>query len=153
MTLNELLKDNKLRPHQTSAGEMAELLKVAERDLADADVKGLSTDRRFTIAYSAILQLATMALYAAGYKTYGSAHHYTTFQSLKEILPADYCRLMDYFDACRSKRNISDYDRAGGISGRDADEILAEAKEFKKVVLAWLKANHPKLAPVNNTRH
>ncbi|MFH1228524.1 MAG: hypothetical protein V1701_11570 [Planctomycetota bacterium] len=152
MTLKELLSEGKLRPHRTSAKEISDLLKVSERDLADAAVKGLSTDRSFTIAYGAILQLATMALYSSGYKTYGSAHHYTTFQALREILPADCRELMDYFDACRSKRNVSDYDRAGGITEDAAAEILTEARRFKKTVMDWLKINHSKLISVNNIK-
>ena len=149
MTLKELVTDGKLKLHQTSAQEISDLAKVAERDLADASVKGLSTDRRFIIAYNAILQLSTIALYAGGYKTSGIGHHYITFQSLKEILPTEYQELMDYFDACRSKRNISDYDRSGIVSGQEADEILAEAIKFKKIIINWLKNNYPKLVPAN----
>ena len=35
---------------------------------------------------------------------------------MKESMGADYVDLADYFDACRVKRNVIDYDRAGGIS-------------------------------------
>lgn len=145
MTLQELLNDGKLRPHKTSARELADLLKVSERDLSDAAIGGLSTDRRFAIAYNAILQLATIVLYARGYKTHGAGHHFTTFEALKEILSPKYNELINYFDACRVKRNVSDYDRAGSISKQEADEILAEALRFKKVVLNWLKTNYPEL--------
>lgn len=152
MNLDELVKDGKLKPHKTSAQEIADLLKVAERDLLDAAIEELSTDRRFIIAYNAILQLSTIVLYASGYKTYGSGHHYITFQALKELLPAGYMQLMDYFDACRSKRNISDYDRSGIISNQEANEILAEAVKFKKIVINWLKHTHPKLILFNNSK-
>ena len=152
MTLNELLNDGKLKPHRTSAREISDLLKVAERDLADAGVSGLSTDRRFAIAYSAILQLATILLYARGYQTTGTGHHFITFQAIKEILPKEYAGLIDYFDACRSKRNISDYDHPGGVSAKETDEIIAEAKEFKKVVMEWLRDNCPKLVSPDTAR-
>jgi uncharacterized protein (UPF0332 family) len=147
MTLKELLNDDKLRPHQTSARELADLLKVSERDLSDAAIAGLSTDRRFAIAYNAILQLATMAVYAKGYKTHGAGHHFTTFEALKGILSSEYDELINYFDSCRGKRNVSDYDRSGSISQKDAEEILKEARAFKQVMLSWLKNNYPLLAP------
>ena len=53
--------------------------------------------------------------------------------------------LADYFDQCRGKRNLSDYDRAGEISEKEAVELLKEAKAFRVTVLEWLKKQHPKL--------
>jgi hypothetical protein len=32
----------------------------------------------------------------------------------------------DYLDNCRSKRNVSDYDRVGEISQQEVEEMLAE---------------------------
>lgn len=55
--------------------------------------------------------------------------------------------LVDYFDQCRGKRNLSDYDRAGEISENEAVELLKEAKAFRVTVLEWLKKQHPKLMP------
>jgi hypothetical protein len=51
----------------------------------------------------------------------------------------------DYFNSCRSTRNVTDYDRAGVVSDATADEILKEAKAFKEEAINWLKANHPDL--------
>jgi len=79
MTLKDLFNDGKLQSHRTSAREIADLLKVADRDLADAAIVGLSTDRRFIIAYSAILQLSTMLVYARGYRT--SFYHISGIKS------------------------------------------------------------------------
>ncbi|MEW6026211.1 MAG: hypothetical protein AB1599_02805 [Planctomycetota bacterium] len=152
MTLKELLNDDKLRAHKTSAQELADILKVTERDLADAAIPVLSTDRRFTIAYNAILQLSTMVLYAKGYKTHGAGHHFTTFETLKLILPPEYNELINYFDSCRGKRNISDYDRAGVVSKQESDEILTEAIAFKKNILNWLRTNYPRLYPMSNIK-
>ena len=58
------------------------MLQVADRDLKDAAVPGLSSDRLFMIAYEAVLALATVPLRCAGYETYGPGHHWTTFQAL-----------------------------------------------------------------------
>lgn len=46
--LSRLLADGRLRRHRTSAREIADLLGVVERNLADASVEAVSTDRRFT---------------------------------------------------------------------------------------------------------
>jgi hypothetical protein len=63
-----LLADGRVRPHRTSAKEVADLLRVVDRDLTDAEIPQLSTDRRFATAYNAALQLATIALCAAGFR-------------------------------------------------------------------------------------
>lgn len=54
---------------------MDDLLRVADRDLADAEIPQLSSDRRFATAYNAALQMATIALYAAGFRACGAGHH------------------------------------------------------------------------------
>jgi uncharacterized protein (UPF0332 family) len=145
MRLKELLADGRIRPHKTSAREVGDLLRVVERDLADAGVKQLSTDRRFATAYNAALQLATIALHAAGYRATGAGHHWATFQVLPELIGRRTQARADYFDSCRSKRNVTDYDRAGEISEHDVKEILAETETFRKELLAWLRKNHPSL--------
>lgn len=57
-----------------------------------------------------------------------------------------YYELLDYFDSCRAKRNITDYNYAGEISESEAEELVIEAEKFLKVVLNWLKSNHPELS-------
>ena len=52
----------------------------------------------------------------------------------------------DYFDMCRTKRNITDYDRTGEISEHEANELLPEVKNFKQEVEDWLRLHYPKLA-------
>ena len=65
-----------------------------------------------------------------------------TFNVLAELMGPECQDLADYFDQCRGKRNLSDYDRAGEISEKEAVELLKEAKAS---VLEWLKKQHPKL--------
>lgn len=145
MSLEELYKQGRLKKHKTSAKEIEDLLQVIERDLKDAEIKGLSADRRFAIAYNAALQLATITLYCKGYRPFGLGHHFTVFQAMKESMGDDYADLADYFDACRVKRNVTDYDRAGGVSKGEADELLKEASQFREIILNWLQSYHPRL--------
>jgi len=145
MDLRGLSNQGKLRKHKTSKEEVNNLLALVKRDIKDAKVKGLSSDRKFACAYNAILQLATTLLYCKGYEPDGVGHHFTVFQAMKAIMGSDYHKLADYFDSCRAKRNITDYGYAGGISEVEAKELIKEAEEFQKVVLNWLKKNYPNL--------
>jgi uncharacterized protein (UPF0332 family) len=144
--LKRLLAEGKLRRHRTSAREIADLLGVIDRDLADASVDAISADRRFAIAYEAALQLATITVYASGYETRGTGHHFNTFQALRETMGATGEDYADYFDTCRSKRATTSYDRAGEISDTEVEALLEEVKGFREKVLAWLRKNHPQLA-------
>lgn len=145
MTLEELLAERRLRPHQTSPKEVADLLRVVARDLADAEVPQISADRRFATAYNATLQLATIALHAAGYRAAGAGHHWITLHVLPQIMGPQAQVRADYLDNCRSKRNITDYDRAGEVSTQEAEEILVETRNFRSELLAWLKQHYPTL--------
>jgi uncharacterized protein (UPF0332 family) len=51
----------------------------------------------------------------------------------------------DYFDKCRRKRNVIDYDDAFVATETEAREILTKAKEFVEVVEQWITKNHPSL--------
>ena len=146
MSLKRLLSQDRVRRHKTSKEEISNLLRLVERDLKDAKVKGLSRDRRFATAYNAVLQSATIVLYCRGYKPKGTGHHMTVFESMKDILGEDYHELADYFDSCRAKRNITDYTLAGEISEADADELIGEAEDFFETVRQWLKKNYPRLS-------
>jgi uncharacterized protein (UPF0332 family) len=143
MNLKQLLDQGKLRPHKTSKKEINNLLGLAKRDITDAKAHGISVDRRFAIAYNAILQLATILLYCKGYKPEGIGHHFTVFQAMKEIMGTGYYKLADYFDSCRAKRNITDYGYVGGISELETEELIKEAEGFLEVIVNWLKTNYP----------
>ncbi len=56
MTLKQWADNGWLRAHQTSPQEIADLLAVVERDLADAE-GNISPDWQFGIAYNAALKL------------------------------------------------------------------------------------------------
>ena len=51
----------------------------------------------------------------------------------------------DYFDRCRRKRNVIDYDDAFVATETEAMEILTKAKEFASVVEQWIAKNHQSL--------
>jgi hypothetical protein len=144
MSLKDWARNGWLTEHKTSVGEIADLFRVADRDLADCQAKGLSPDWHLNIAYNAALQLATAALVASGYRSTREAHHYRVIQSLALTLGVDKS-LLQRLDQFRKKRNISDYERAGLVSEREAEEMEALARDLRKQVEGWLKTNHPHL--------
>lgn len=132
--------------HQTTQQEIADLLGVAERDLADSEVPGLSPDWRLAIAYNAALQIASAALAAEGYRAAREQHHYRVIQSLAFTLKTD-PRVIAALEAFRKRRNVADYERAGTVSIADADEITELTRRLYADLQAWLTAHHPNLVP------
>jgi len=57
MNLRQLLNQGRLRRHKTSKEEISNLLRVIKRDIKDAKMEGLSSDRKFATAYNAVLQI------------------------------------------------------------------------------------------------
>lgn len=145
MSLKRLYSQDRLSRHKTSKKEISNLLQLVKRDIKDARVKGLSNDRKFATAYNAVLQLGIILLYCNGYRTKGAGSHFTVFQAMKDILGKDYSEISDYFDSCRSKRNITDYDYAGAVSKKETDELIKEAEQFQKFLLKYLQDNFPHL--------
>jgi hypothetical protein len=127
--------------------ELDGLRAVVARDIADAELPGLSDDRRFATAYNAVLQLAKMAVACVGYRVTGPAHHRTMFQAVKIAMGKGAAKLATYFDACRRKRNAVDYDLANIASEMEANELVANAKKFREQVEEWIAKNHPQFTP------
>jgi hypothetical protein len=144
MTLQQWANSGWLEPHVTSPEEIANLLAIVDRDLADAG-GGISPDWRFGIAYNADLKLCTILLYAEGYRAARMLQHYRTIHALPLILGFEYRADADYLDTCRKKRNVVEYDYVGGATEDEASELAAYVLELRKKVLAWLKDNHPLL--------
>ncbi len=144
MSLQSWLENGWLRRHKTSKKEISDLLKIVDRDLKDAG-GGISDDWRFGIAYNAALKLCTVLLYAEGYRPEKTLQHYRTIQALPLIFGENRKADADYLDACRSKRNIVEYDYVGAVTEDDVRELIEFVKELKNSVLDWLRENHPEL--------
>jgi hypothetical protein len=144
MSLQQWANNGWLKPHRTSPQEIQDLLAIVKRDLADAE-GDISADWRFGIAYNAALKLCTILIHASGYKPEKTLQHYRTLQALPLILGPDRKSDADYLDACRIKRNTVEYDRAGGATKNDANELIAFSLELREEVLKWLRANHIEL--------
>jgi len=144
MTWKQLLDQRKVQPHTTSKQEVDALRALIARDLQDAALTGLSADRRFATAYNAALQTAKMAIASAGYRvSSGPGHHRLHFEAARIALGPSAQGFLDYFEICRRKRNVIDYDYAFVATDTEAQEILNEAKAFSKLVGRWIELKYP----------
>src|SRR5262249_48699381 len=148
MSLENWLRSGYLLKHKPTVTEIQQLLAVVDRELSDASLQGLSADGRFTHAYNAVLQLCTVALYAAGYRVGKvKGHHHYVINSIEHTLGEKQKDNVNYFSQCAHQRGQSIYDRAGVVEQEDADELLETAREFRTPVMNWLRANHADLLP------
>ncbi|MDD3544655.1 MAG: hypothetical protein PHG96_04760 [Kiritimatiellae bacterium] len=144
MTLKQWRANGWLKIEPTSRDEIANLLAMVDRDLADA-AGSISPDWRFGIAYNAALKLCTILLRTEGYRPSHGLQHYRAIMAMPLVLGKKREDDANYLDACRTKRNTVEYDYVGGASDADADELIDFATELKSDVLKWLKDNHPEL--------
>jgi hypothetical protein len=134
MTLENLVRIGRLKPHEPSRAEVARLLAAAERNLRDARVRGVSTETRFDAAYKAGLQCGLVALLARGFRpsTGEPGHHATVIQSLATTIGITSDRLV-VLDKLRRLRNLGDY---GGedISESETASCLRAVEDAEAVL-------------------
>ncbi len=147
MSLRDWAANGWLRAQPTSPQEIAGLLAIVDRDLADAAVSALSADWRFGIAYNAALKLCTILVRVSGYRAERAQQHYRTIAALPLVLGSPRQDSATYLDTCRIKRNSAEYDMAGAATEADVDELLVFARELRRDVLAWLRIHHADLVP------
>jgi SAV_6107-like HEPN len=144
MTWQQLVTSNRAKTHKTSKQEIDGLRSVVGRDLKDASAAGLSEDRRFATAYNAALQLATMTIACAGYRVSAKqGHHENTFLALELAMGNPAKKFANYFNACRKKRNLVDYNLANIVTETELQELLTQATEFQALVEDWIFDNYP----------
>lgn len=144
MSLEQWSSRGWLVAHRTSPQEIADLLRLVDRDLRDCRARGLTPDWRLTIAYNAALQSAKSALAASGYRASREAQHVRIIASVEFTVGMESVDVQQ-FDMFRRKRNISDYERSGQVSSIEADEMVELAERVRGLVLEWLSSNHPEL--------
>ncbi len=146
MPLAEWERNGWLQAHKPSRQEIRDLLAIADRDLHDAREQGISADWRFGIAYNAALKLCAVLLHAEGYRAFQSQAHYRTLAALPIIFEENRKDDAEYLESCRRKRNVVEYDRVGGATDTEADELIRFGLEFRNEVAAWVRSHHPDLA-------
>lgn len=146
MTLENLLKIDRLQPHVASREALQRLLQAAARNLVDARIVGVSGETRFDAAYKCIMQCAMVALWANGFRTSTSqpGHHQTAIQSLPHTIGLKQSVVI-VLDALRKQRNVNDYE-GDPISDQAVVECIKQAESLYQAVIAWLAVNRVDLA-------
>ena len=140
MSLQNLLGVS-LETVEPGAQQVALLLAAADRNIADAQIAGLSEENQFDAAYKAIMQLAMLSLLANGYRTLTSkpGHHQTAIQTLALTVqwPAEKIWPLD---ALRKQRHLTDYS-GEPVSKATVESCLSNAKALRAHVHAWLQGH------------
>ena len=128
-----------------SRDTVTRLRSAAKRQIADAQVAGVSAETRFASAYTAIRMLADLALNAHGYRTLTSrpGHHQTAIQTLPLTLGLA-PQTVQILDALRKQRHLTEYS-GDLIPESAAAECVAQAKALQTWVAHWLKTHKPEL--------
>jgi hypothetical protein len=135
-----------LEPVTPAKETIQRLLQGAARHIADAKVKVISAETRFTSAYTAIRMLADVGLQANGYRTLTSkpGHHQTAIQTLTLTLGVD-AKTVVRLDYLRKQRNVTEY-TGDIVPNSSVLECLNQAQTLYLKTLAWLKDNKPDLS-------
>ena len=133
-----------LRPQETSAEEIGQLLLVVDRSLKDC-LAPISTDAQFQIAYQGALTLGTILVRACGYRVERTNHHYRTLRAISVILGEGYDADRQFLDACRKKRNELSYCRIGLATERDTKDLQELLVRLRDDIREWLSKYHPEL--------
>lgn len=144
--LKRLIENGWLDEIPPSAPDIRALLSIVDRNLDEAQGALKYADTRFSLAYSAVLAAATVVLRGHGVRVRRQRHHERTFGALRLLELPGISDRATYYDDCRRKRNVMEYDSAGSVSDREGQELLQEALRFVAAVGEWLRQSHPELA-------
>jgi hypothetical protein len=148
MSLEDWLRNGWIHRSETSLAEILSPFQVADREIGDARVSGLSTDGRFQHAYDAALQLCTVPLRACGYRVVkGQGHHKRSIDSLRYTLGSRFGETADHLERCSRLRGQVVYERIGVVKPEDAEELIQTVIHLRADVLCFLRTNHAKLIP------
>ena len=150
MSLNDWLANRWIVAHEPAVEEIADLFAVVDRDLEVAGLPSLSADWQLGIGYNAVLQLATLALAAEGFRMGRDRAHERAILSLRHTAGIE-ARTVDLLDAVRRKRNQINYEHAGATSAADAAAFHKVVMALRREVVRWLAQKHPALVPPDVT--
>ena len=146
MSLQQWLDNSWISSVKPSAQVISDLSAIANREIADASLEGISPDGRFNHAYNAVRSLCEAALCATGYAVpRGGRKHERVLESLKFTLGGQWADDVDFLDRCRRWRHQTIYERPGVVQKQDADDLLEVAIKLNTQVREWLQNHHADL--------
>ena len=139
MPIDELLAAGRIRRQAVSRREIAQVLRLAERDLKTArKIMRDDPDWGFAVAYNAVLQAGRALMFARGYRPASAEGHKNTFAFLLASLGSEHEDVITYFDRMRNKRNQAIYGMAGRVAETEARNLLKQAESFVRLVQGML---------------
>lgn len=147
MSLERLLKNNRLSRQASTPHEIAGLFESASHFAKNAGIANLESTVRFTLLYSAAIDLAMVLLRAGGFRTRGWGHHETAIDAVAYILGNEGKELSKYLQTCREKRNRISYSEWIDVPSTEVDELSKEVDRFRVLVGSWLVKTHPTVRP------
>jgi len=135
VSLKRWLNKGDLQKVEITPQSLRDLQRLIDRDIKDAQVASLSTDRRFAVAYNAALGLglANYAIRRHGYRVAAKVgHHRVTFLVAGSVLGEDAREHLSFFDLCRRKRNKLDYEVSGVATELEVAELVERVIELRK---------------------
>jgi len=145
MNLSDMAARGFLEPLAGTPEELNDLLAMARRHLADAQLTGLSAESCLVHAYQAILACAMVALRARDYRVPNiDGKHVRALESLKHTLGVD-SREVEYFQSLRRKRHEDIYEGMLHASDMEAQDALEAARRLVEVTENDLRQRFPGL--------
>ena len=132
----------KLRPHQIDWAQIERFLVSAEKKLSSAQ-KILAFDEEACLqqAYEAMLKASLGLMFSHGFRARSQlGHHIAIIEFVRARIDKKYAGLITVFDRLRRKRNTALYDDTGFVSHHDAEQALASAAQYLKVIRAEISA-------------
>ena len=139
-TLDDWLRSRWLTAHVPSPSEFENLLGIAERDLADSMVAGISLDTQLGLLYNAALKLADIALRLRGFRATRENAHYRIVNSLPHTLGERWAESAEFLDLVRTLRHRGDYESVGVATEEVVAELRTELGRLAPAVRSEIKA-------------
>jgi uncharacterized protein (UPF0332 family) len=140
MSIDRMVGEGRIHTFQATPEEIARVMGIARRDLAGAEkIIDQSLDLSYSIAYNAVLQACRAYMFHRGYRAASAEVHKATFEFMQLAADEPMRTTIDYFDRVRKKRHRVMYDEVGLVTEKEAQQLVAKAKEFVELVERLLK--------------
>lgn len=144
MSLEKLSDNKEISPYKTSREEIRKLLSGADDDIKQAESGDITPRWKLEMAHNAVLQCASAALRASGYRARAKDYHKIVISTMQFTIgiPKDEVRV---FDGFRRKRNTGKYEDPDCVTAAEADELISLARGLTDKLLDWFGSKHPDL--------
>jgi len=137
-----------VKPHAIDWAQIERFLESADRKLASARrILAFDEEASLEQAYEAMLRASLAFMFSHGVRPRSQpGHHIAIIQFVRERTDKKHASLLTYFDRLRRKRNTALYDDTGFVSQHDAEEAIAIARKFLRVIRGDIDGRRPQTA-------